>query len=69
MTHTHVVFLHHCMSLVAKANALKVELGLPRDMPAAHAIPAVACEIMQIVVEPGDSLPCLAWVLLEDVEG
>ena len=33
------------MSLVAKANALKAELGIPPDMPAYAAI-AAACEIM-----------------------
>ena len=46
------------MSLVAKANALKAELGLPPDMPAAAAISA-AREIMQIIPEQGESLPHL----------
>ena len=44
---------------MAKANALKAELGIPPDMPAAAAISA-ACEVMQIIREQGESLPDLA---------
>ena len=47
------------MSLVAKANALKAELGLPSDMRAAQAI-AAACEMMQMAAEEGESLTSLA---------
>ena len=47
------------MSLVAKANALKAELGLPPDMPSRQAILA-ACEMMQITAEPSESLPSIA---------
>ena len=47
------------MSLVAKANALKAELSLPSKMSAVQTIVA-ACEMMQIVAEPGESLPSLA---------
>jgi hypothetical protein len=43
------------MSLVAKAHALKAELGLPSDMRAAQAI-AAACEMMLSLCEPWTSL-------------
>ena len=46
-------------SLVAKANALKAELSLPVELSATKAV-AAACEVMQIVAEPGESLPSLA---------
>ena len=54
------------MSLVAKADALKAELCLPPDMAAFHTI-AAAAEIMQIVAEPGESLPSLADRVVEAV--
>ena len=49
----------YILSLVAKANALKAELGLPPEIPAAQAI-STACEIMQIVAEPNELLPSIA---------
>lgn len=54
------------MSLVAKANALKAELGIPPDMPAAAAIVA-ACDIMQITPELDETLYGRAqwWVQVE----
>ena len=52
------IYIYYILSLVAKANALKAELGLPPEIPAAQAI-STACEIMQIVAEPNDSLPSM----------
>ena len=54
------------MSLVAKANALKKELGIPPSMSAAQAV-MTACEMMQIVSEPGESLPSIADRVIEAV--
>ena len=47
------------MSLVAMATALKAELGLPAELPAAAAILA-AGEMMGIAAEGGEPLPLLA---------
>lgn len=49
----------YVMSLVAKAAALRVELGLPTGAPAAATIVA-ACQLMGIVPETGEALPQLA---------
>ena len=51
------------MSLVAMATALKAELGLPAELPAAAAILA-AGEMMGIAAEGGEPLPLLAAQLL-----